>query len=135
MSSKEDAEKILSEIQASQAVNAGQVKSLQQLVDLDWIVDHDETELVFKANQAIGANDEDCPEWKDFFVSTVCRIVVLDMETPGEIDVQEGDWLGGLWEQYSIGNNSEQRLCTELAQTTSKIEGKLASRISPNRKA
>ena len=47
--------------------------------------------------------------------------------------VSEGDWLGGLFDQYSIGNHAEKRLCSEIASSTSKIEGKLASRVSPLR--
>lgn len=133
MSSKNEADSILSEILSNRRVSVDQVKSLEQFVKKDWVVDRSEAELMFKINQALGDNDEDCPEWCDFFVATVTRLVVMDMESPGEIDVSEGDWLGGLFEQYSIKNSAEQRLCSEIATNTSKIEGKLASRVKPLR--
>lgn len=129
MSSKAEADGILNDILSSHKVDAAQVKALEGFVNADWVVDHEETELLFKANQALGENDEHCPEWSDFFVSSVARVVVMDMETPGEIDEQEGNWLGGLFEQYGTGNNSESRLCAEIKKTTSKIEGKAAEKL------
>lgn len=129
MTSKNEADNILNEIIASAHVDPGQVKALEGFVNADWVVDHDETELLFKVNQALADNDEACPEWSDFFVSTVTKMLVMDMETPGEIDSEEGNWLGSLFDQYSVGNFTETRLCNEIKETTTKIEGKILERF------
>ncbi|MFK7736054.1 MAG: hypothetical protein AB8B50_08510 [Pirellulaceae bacterium] len=129
MTSKSEVDSILNQIITTHEVDANQVAKLEGFVNSDWIVDQDETELLFKVNQAIAGNDEGCPEWSSFFVNTVTKMIVLDMETPGEIDAKEGDWIGGLFEQYSVGNLTEASLCEELKKTTSKIEGKIADRL------
>jgi hypothetical protein len=129
MTTKDEADSILHQIITTQEVDAGQVEKLEGFVNSDWIVDHDETELLFKVNQAIAGNDEGCPEWTNFFANTVTKIIVLDMETPGEIDAEEGDWIGGLFEQYSVGNQTESHLCDELRKATTRVEGKIADRL------
>ncbi|MEM8733762.1 MAG: hypothetical protein AAGG44_06060, partial [Planctomycetota bacterium] len=61
--------------------------------------------------------------------NTITKMLVMDMETPGEIDTEEGNWLGTLFDQYSVGNATESRLCKEIKETTTKIEGKIQERF------
>ncbi len=124
--SEQTANQILNEILAHGKVSMEQVAKLKELVDADWVVDKDEVVTLFCANQALAENDDDCLEWGDFFVASITKLLVQDMETPGEIDQQEGDWLGMLLERYGCGNASEKRLVKEIVKTTSKIEGKFA---------
>ncbi|MEM7476455.1 MAG: hypothetical protein AAF483_15805 [Planctomycetota bacterium] len=118
------ADEVLAQILDSGVVTAAQVGALQKCVDADWVVDKQEAETLLRANHALGENDEDCPEWGDFFIASITKLLVRDMETPGEIDPQEGDWLGNALELHGVNNSSQQRLLREIKETTSKIEGK-----------
>ncbi len=124
-------ESTIQQILKTGTVTAADVQALQSNVDSDRVVDQAEVETLFKANRAIASSDEECPEWTQFFVSTVTRLVVMDLFTPGEIDEAEGDWLGGLLDSHSIGNESEQKLLAEIQNTTTSISGGLGKRISP----
>jgi hypothetical protein len=110
-------------------VNDADVQSLEKHVNSDWIVDHSEVEALFRMNQAIGHRDEECPAWGEFFVAAASRLIVLDLDTPGEIDEREGDWLEDLLQRYSIGNQSEGRLLDEIRATAKKISGRVAKRM------
>ncbi len=131
MTDKEDADQLLDTIIENKTVNAEQVKALDAYIHADWVVDHEEAEHLFRVNHALADNVEACPEWCDFFRNAVVRLLVMDMETPGEIDQQEGDWLGSLVEKYRVGNVSEHMLFSEIQKMTSKIEGAAASFLSP----
>ena len=125
------AEEILEKIMKDGTVDSQEVTALENMVNADWVVDQNEVELLFKVNQAIGDNDEDCPEWTKFFVATVTRLLVADMETPGTIDTEEGDWLGNLFEQNAVGNKTEKDLIYEIQNTTTSINGKISELIKP----
>jgi len=129
--SHESADEIIKRIIANGAVDLYDVRTLERQVRSDWIVDRREVEELFRMNHAIGDHDEDCPAWTDFFVATASRLIVLDLETPGEIDKNEGDWLEDLLDRYSVGNQSEKKLLDEIRMTAKKISGGVSKRIKP----
>lgn len=111
------------------AISTGQVQELERFVREDWVIDEDEAKLLFRVNQALGCNEDNCSEWTKFFVTSICRFVVMDMNTPGEIDESEGNWLAEMLDEFSVENDSEQALIMELRKTTTSIGGKLGERI------
>ncbi len=120
---------VLSQILSDGIINDDQVRELEQFVAEDWVVDQDEVELLFRVNQAIHLNDEACQKWSEFFVSSVGRLVVMDMNSPGQIDEEEGNWLAEMLDKYAVGNETEKQLFFDLRNTTSSIEGKLSELI------
>lgn len=120
---------VLQNVVQNAAINADQVKQLEQFVREDWVIDENEAKFLFRVNKALGDNEDDCPEWTQFFVTSISRLVVMDMNTPGEIDETEGDWLAEMLDEFSIDNDSEKKLIFELQKTTSSIAGKLGQRI------
>ncbi|MDB4640937.1 hypothetical protein OAF56_04810, partial [Pirellulaceae bacterium] len=59
-------------------------------------------------------------------------LIIFDMNSPGEIDAEEGDWLASMLDKYSIGNDSEKQLLTEIQKLVSSVQGKLGDRIQTN---
>ncbi len=128
-SEKHPVRDVIEEIIGDQAINANQVQTLEKFVKADWIVDSDEAKLLFRINKALGSNHDDCPEWTEFYVATISRLVVMDMNSPGEIDESEGDWLVEMLDEYAINNLSEKKLILEIKKCTTSIKGKLSERI------
>ena len=125
------ADEILKKIMRDGTVDSQEVDALEQMVKADWVVDRHEVELLFRVNKAVGENDEACPQWSKFFVATVTRLLIADMETPGTIDADEGDWLGKVFEENAIGNKTEKDLMFEIQNTTTSIAGKIGDLIKP----
>ncbi|MDA7918352.1 hypothetical protein N9Z44_03960 [Mariniblastus sp.] len=123
---------VLKEIFDSSSINAEQVKVLEDFVRQDWVIDKTEVEQLLRVNHSLNQNDENCPEWSAFFVASISRLIIFDMNSPGEIDMEEGDWMASMLDKYSIGNNSEKQLLLEIQKLTSSIKGKLGDRIQPN---
>jgi hypothetical protein len=121
--------KLLAEVVKATVVNAEQVAILEDYIKKDWVVDQKEAHLLFRVNEALGSNHDDCPEWADFFVTTITRFVVMDMSTPGEIDEIEGDWLEEMLVECAVGNIAERRLIADIKKTTTSIKGKVVHRF------
>jgi len=120
---------VLKEVLADQSINAEQVRELEKFVGKDRVIGQNEAKFIFRINQALGSNHDDCVEWTQFFVTTISRFVVMDMNSPGEIDESEGDWLAGMLDEYSVGNHSEKSLLLEIQKCTTSIKGRLSERI------
>ncbi len=123
---------VLNEIFDSCSINAEQVKYLEDFVRQDWVIDKNEAEQLLRVNHALNQNDESCPEWSAFFVTSISRLIIFDMNSPGEIDADEGDWMASMLDKYSIGNKSEKQLLLEIQKLASSIKGKLSDQIQPN---
>ena len=120
---------ILKQVVQDTEINADQVKELERFVKQDWVIDQDEAKFLFRVNEALGSNHDDCPEWSQFFVTSISRFVVMDMNSPGEIDEAEGNWLAEMLDEFSVDNESEKKLIYEIQKTTSSIGGTLGQRI------
>ena len=123
---------IFENVLQSRTINDQIVKELESKVNEDWIVGHHEVELLFKVNHAIGDQDQKCPQWTEFFKTAVCRSVVFDLESPGEIDVKEGDWLASIVQKYSVKNDSEKSLFQAIRKNATHIAGQLANTLKPD---
>jgi len=120
---------VLQKVVQDAAINADQVKELEEFVNADWVIDQDEAKFLFRVNRALVDSEHICREWTEFFVTSISRFVVMDLNTPGEIDEAEGDWLADMMNEFSIDNESERKLIFELRKTTSSIGGKLGTWI------
>jgi hypothetical protein len=123
------ADQILELIIADREVDIEEVRALARKLDQDWVVDHAEVELLFRVNQALGQKDISCPEWTEFFANNVSRLLIMDLDTPGEIDSTEGDWLSDTLDKYGVGNTTELELLKALRKRAAKINGRLAQRM------
>jgi len=122
------AHEILKSAQNSGNLTPQAIEDLQGCINRDWIIDEAEAELLFKLNHTLGADFEQ-KAWTTLFVESVTKLVLLDMDTPGEIGVHEGNWLSGMLDLYAVGNMAQSELLTKLAKEATTIEGGFAERL------
>ena len=135
MADHQEVRDILTSVVETKIITADQVSVLEKFVRADWVIDANEAALLFKVNEALGSNHDDCPEWTSFFVTNICRLVVMDMNSPGQIDKEEGDWLEEMFSNYAVGNLSEDALIAELKKLSSSIDGAVSSRFESTEEA
>ena len=122
------ADEVLRQIDSTKKVTAEDVKILSDKVNANWKIGLGEAEILFKINKSI---DEACPEWTEFFVSSISRLIVMDMNTPGEINDSEGDWLADMLEAHGADNATQKSLVYELRRMSGKIGGRIGEQIKP----
>ena len=126
------ANEVLQQIVSTKKVTAADVKILKDKVNENWKIDLNEAEILFKVNLSIGDADNQCPEWTDFFVTSISRLIVMDMNTPGEINDSEGDWLADMFKAHAAGNKTQKNLVHELQSLAGKIGGRIGEQIQPH---
>ena len=122
------ADEVLRQIDSTKKVTAEDVKILSDKVNANWKIGLGEAEILFKINKSI---DEACPEWTEFFVSSISRLIVMDMNTPGEINDSEGDWLADMFEAHAADNSTQKSLVEELRNLSGRIGGRIGEQIKP----
>jgi hypothetical protein len=83
------------------------------------VIDKTEVEQLLKVNHSINQNNENCPEWSIFFAASISRLIIFDMNLPGEIDSEKGDWIASMLHPYSLGSKSEKQLLIEAGRLRS----------------
>ena len=126
---KQKIREILKKVVELGKITPEEVKAIEAYLESDGIIDQSEAKLLFRINHALESNHDDCDEWIEFFVTNICRYVVMDMNTPGQIDAEEGDWLAEMFDDYSIDNVAEQALIRDIKKLTSSIDGRIRERI------
>ena len=104
------------------------IETLQACINRDWIIDEVEAELLFKLNHTLVAAYEQ-KLWTNLFVESLTKLVLLDMETPGEIGIQEGNWLDRMLDLYAVGNTAQSEMLKKLSKDATTIEGGFADRL------
>ena len=122
------ANEVLQQIISNKKVTAAEVKILSDKVNENWQIDLSEAEILFRVNKSVS---DVCPEWTEFFVNSVSRLIVMDMNTPGEINDSEGDWLVDMLEAHGADNGPQESLVNELRQMSGKIGGRIGEQIQP----
>ena len=122
------ADEVLRQIDSTKKVTAADVKVLSDKVNSNWKIGLGEAEILFKINKSV---DEACPEWTEFFVSSISRLIVMDMNTPGEINDSEGDWLADMFEAHAADNSTQKSLVEELRNLSGRIGGRIGEQIKP----
>ena len=119
---------VLRKIDSTKKVTAADVEILADKVNQNWTIGLSEAEILFKVNKSV---DEVCPEWTEFFVSSISRLIVMDMNTPGEINDSEGDWLADMFQTHAADNSTQESLVHELRNLSGKIGGRIGEQIQP----
>ena len=122
------AHEILESAQNTGTLTPQAIANLEGCINRDWIIDESEAELLFKVNHALGASYE-LKEWTHLFVESLTKLVLLDMETPGEIGIQEGNWLDRMLDLYAVGNTAQNELLEKLTKDATQIKGGFADRL------
>ncbi len=117
---------ILDTIASDGRVDAAEVAQLQQSFESDWVIDRAEAELLFEINRRVGSEDN-AKEWSQFFVNAITKFVVFDMETPGEVDNAEGNWLAAMLSDPQT--ETENALLQEIKAKSTSIGGGLADKL------
>ena len=125
------ANEVLRQIVSSKKVTAADVKILSDKVNENWKIDLNEAEVLFKVNKSLGHADNKCPEWTEFFVNSISRLIVMDMNTPGEINEPEGDWLADMFQANDAGNTTQESLVEQLRSMAGKIDGRIGEQFQP----
>ncbi len=102
------------------------IDALTRHLNEDWIIDLNEAEFLFQVNHAIGARDEDNEAWAEFFCDNISKLVLFDLQTPGEIDEPEGNWLADMLHKFGCNNQSENRLIEHIRTSAKSIAGRFA---------
>ena len=55
----------------------------------------------------------------------------MDMNTPGEINDSEGDWLADMFETHAADNSTQKSLVEELRNLSGRIGGRIGEQIKP----
>ncbi|MDA7878372.1 hypothetical protein N9B39_02350 [bacterium] len=122
------ASQIVESAQSNGTLTPEDVKNLRVCLDNDWIIDQTEAELLFKLNQTLGSTYTQ-PGWTDLFVQSLVKLVLFDMETPGEIGSVEGDWLDNMLNLYAVGSPAEVAMTKKLTLEATTIQGAFAERL------
>ena len=102
------------------------IDALTRHLNEDWVIDLHEAEFLFQVNHAIGGRDENIEGWSDFFVDNICRLILFDLHSPGELDEAEGNWLADQLGKHGCDNLTEKALIEEVRKKAQKIEGRFA---------
>ncbi len=103
-----DARLICEQVIIDGVVSSDEVSRLSQYVDADRVVGREEAEWLLRVNAATRHNRKNCTEWPDFFISTITRFIVFDMNTSGEVASDEAAWLLG---HFPAGESLSETEC------------------------
>lgn len=101
-------------------VDVEEAKKLRELIYADGKIDKEEVDILFEINDAV-SGAENCEEYEDLFVETVCAFVLADEETPDEISQEEGDYLAEKLSGDGKIDSLEERLLLELSARADEI--------------
>jgi hypothetical protein len=92
-------------------------------------VDRSEANLLFDINDATTSNEGHHSSWPELFVTAISSHVLDDVESPNEIDEDEGDWLLARIEGDGEYDSNEKALLSNIKEKAAKITGKLSFKI------
>lgn len=104
-----DLKALVSDVVADGKIDAAEVEELRSALYADGKIDMEELDALFEINNAVTGNDN-CPEWKAFFIDAVTDAILADANSPGVVDATEAASLIAL-----IGNDGRIdtiELCT-----------------------
>jgi hypothetical protein len=109
-----DPRSICEQVIADGVVTSDEVRQLQNHVDTDWVICREDADLLFRVNNAARECKKNCKEWPEFFASTIARFIVFDMNTPGQVDRDEAEWLRAHFQSGQPLTETEKRLFREI---------------------
>ena len=91
-------------------------------------VDRAEADFLFDINDAVSGK-ENAPSWKNLFVEALSKHVLEDINSPGEIDEDEAEWLINRIEGDDTYDENEKELLTNIKAHAKKIHSKLQFKL------
>ena len=91
-------------------------------------VDRAEADFLFDLNDATSGKPNHA-SWKDLLVEAICKHVLEDETSPGEIDEEEGDWLIARIEGDDEYDENEKALLSAIKGSARSITGKLKFKL------
>lgn len=85
-------EQLKNELLADGIIDAAEVKELKEILYADGVIDIEEAEFLFEINDAVSGNAND-GSWQTLFIDAITSYLLDDENSPGEIDLEEGEWL------------------------------------------
>jgi hypothetical protein len=102
-------EKIASKAIEQGFVDPESVTSMTKHYDAHALVCQDKADLLFTINAGVRTSQQNCPAWNQLFAQAICRFVVFDLNSPGEIAESESQWL--LQQLSNLEELTESEIC------------------------
>jgi hypothetical protein len=103
-------------------VDADEVGQLSTMLDADGVIDREEADALFLINDKTTGNDN-CDEWKSYFVKSIVAHVLADETSPGKIDADESKYLQEKIGADGVCDALELALCvTIITESTECVE-------------
>lgn len=109
-------------------VDAEEVKQLHERLYDDGTIDRDEADMLFNINDAVSGKANDA-SWQALFVQAISDHVLLDDDSPGEIDEDESNWLVKRIEGDGKLDDCEKALLANLKQKAKSLASGLSKLI------
>jgi len=74
-------------------VDQAALTALEEHFNSHSTVDQSKADLLFHISAVVSSNPKTCSAWQALFLQSVCRFVVFDLNSPGEIAESEANWL------------------------------------------
>jgi hypothetical protein len=110
---KPDLLELINEICEDCIVDAGEVVKLSAILDADGVIDREESDALFMINDKTTGNDN-CDEWKAYFVKSITAHVLADDTSPGKIDANENTYLQEKIGADGVCDSLELALCVAI---------------------
>lgn len=79
-------------ILADGVIDEQEVKQLREILYADGVIDKEEAEFLFELNDAVSGKDNHA-SWTVLFIEAITSFLLEDETSPGEVDVEEANWL------------------------------------------
>jgi hypothetical protein len=79
-------------ILADGVIDEQEVKQLREILYADGVIDKEEAEFLFELNDAVSGKDNHA-SWAVLFIEAITSFLLEDETSPGEVDVDEANWL------------------------------------------
>lgn len=114
-------------------VEQAEVDALRASLEADWQISPEEAQLLFRINDETQDSESNSDAWNELFVDAIAQFTVFDMNSPGEIDGQEANWLIDQLVQHPVLDQNEQRLLQHIQKRATRIDDKLTRFIEDPR--
>lgn len=74
-------------------VDQSSLSTLENYFCSDSVIDQSKADILFRIHASVSDSPQTSPAWQTLFVQSICRFVVFDLNSPGEVAECEADWL------------------------------------------
>jgi uncharacterized membrane protein len=111
---------------ASKAIEQGfvdpeMVADIEKYYDAHSVICSDKANLLLNVNSAVRSDPRNCSAWAKLFAQAICRFVVFDLQSPGEVEEEESQWLEQYLAKEEGLSEAEVRLLKEIQEDACRI--------------